>query len=86
MLYYDRIDLSEGTNVAKTNSSKKCMAFNQEFFNHGFKIPDFVCAGRHALKMLYLVRGVYCYIIQDISKQEADNFLQYSALEDRVYK
>ena len=86
MLYYDRIDLSEGINVAKTNTSKKCMAFNQEFFNHRFKIPNFVCPGRHALKMFCLVRGVYCYIIQDISKYEADNLLEYSALEDRVYK
>lgn len=86
MLYYDRIDLTEGINVAKTNSSKKCMAFNQEFFNHGFKIPNFVCAGRHDLKMFCLIRGVYCYIIQDIIKYEADNFLEYSALEDRVYK
>ena len=26
MFYYDRIDLSEGTDVAKSNNSKECIA------------------------------------------------------------
>ena len=44
MLYYDRIHISEGTNVAKSNSSKKCMVCHYCFFNHGFKILR-VCNG-----------------------------------------
>ena len=32
MLYYDKIDLSEGTDVAQRNSSKECMVCHYWFF------------------------------------------------------
>ena len=37
MFYYDRTDLSKGTDLAKSNNSKECIACHIWFFNHGFK-------------------------------------------------
>ena len=47
MLYYDRIDLSEGIDPAKSNSSNECMVCHCWLFNHGFKFQDYVCNGCH---------------------------------------
>ena len=54
MLYYDRIGLSEGIDVAKSNNSKECMVFHYWFFNHGFKFQYFVCNGSHDFTKLYI--------------------------------
>ena len=54
MLYYDRIDISEGIDLAKSNKSKECMICHYWFFNHGFKFQDFVCNAWHDLTMLCL--------------------------------
>ena len=77
MLYFDRIDLSERIDVAKSNNSKECMIFHYWFFNYGFKFQDSVCNGYHDLTMQCLnksnnaiitVKGVdYCCIIHNIS-------------------
>ena len=52
MLYYDRIDISEGNDLAKSNNSKKCMICHYWFFNPGFKFQDYVCNGCHYSTML----------------------------------
>ena len=52
MLYYDRIDISEGIDLAKRNNSKECMVSHNWFFNHGFKFQDSVCNGFHVFTML----------------------------------
>ena len=38
MLYYDRIDVSEGSDPAKPNNDKECMVCLYWFFNHGLNI------------------------------------------------
>ena len=58
MLCYDRIDLSEGIDVAKSNDSKECFICHYWFFNHGFKFQDFVCNGCHDLTIMYLNTSV----------------------------
>ena len=95
MLYYDRIDISEGIDLTKSDNSKKCLIYRYCFFNHGFKFQDSVCNGCHDLTMLSVnksdipiitVKNVYyCCIIDNISKSEAINLLKNSALEDRGY-
>ena len=85
MLYYDRIDISEGFDFAGGNKSKECMICHYCFFSHGFKFQDYVCNGCHDLTMLYLnisditiitVKIVdYCCIVNNISKSEAFNSL-----------
>ena len=56
MLYYERykqrIDISKGTDLAKSNKSKKCMICHYCFFNQGFKFQDLVCNDYNDLKIL----------------------------------
>ena len=51
MLHYDRIDISEENDLAKSSSSKKCMISHYCFFNHGFKFQGCqISYGCHNLK------------------------------------
>ena len=54
MLYYDRIDISEGIDLAKSNNSKECMICHYWLFNYGFVFQDYVCSGYLDLTMLCL--------------------------------
>ena len=50
MLEYDRIYISEGIEVNKTNASKECDIFHYWYFNDiGFKYEPYVCNGCHDL-------------------------------------
>ena len=77
--------------------SKECMICSYWFFNHRFKFQDSASNGYHDLTILCLtisdvaiiiVKNVdYRYIIHNISKSEATNFLENSVFEfeDRGY-
>ena len=95
MLYYDRLDVSEGIDPAKSNKSRECMICHYFFFNPGFKPQDYVCNGYHDLATLSVNicdiaiitdKDVeyYC-IIHNNSKSEAINLLKNSVLENRGY-
>ena len=83
MLYYDRIDIVKGINLAKANNSKECMICYYCFFNHGFGFQDSVCNGCHYLTMLSVNISDFANItiknddyrctIHNISKSEAVN-------------
>ena len=50
MLEYDRIDISEGIDVNKTNASKECDICHYWYFkNIGFKHEPYLCNGCHDL-------------------------------------
>ena len=67
MLHYDRIDISEGINLAKTNNSKKCMICHYWFFNSGFKFQDSICNGCHDLTMLSVnINDIATIIVQNV--------------------
>ena len=95
MLYYERVNISEGIDSNKSNRSKECMIGHYWFFNHGFKFQGLICNGCHDLRILSLnirdiaiitVRNVdYRCIIYNISKSESINLLENSLLEDRGY-
>ena len=55
MLYYDKIDIRDRIDLAKSNSSKECMICHYWFFNHGFKFLDYVCNGCHDLTCSVLI-------------------------------
>ena len=57
MLYYDRIDIRGGIDLAKSNSSKKCMVCHYRFFKHGLKIQDSGCNCCQDLRMLWLSKS-----------------------------
>ena len=53
MLYYDRIDFFEGTDVNKRSMSKECdICHYWCFLNKGFKFQPNVCNGCHDLLMM----------------------------------
>ena len=90
MIYYDRIDISKGIDLAKSNSCKECMICHYWFFNHGFKLQDSVCNGCNDLIILSVnisniaiitVKNVDCRCtIHNISKSEAINLFKKSVL------
>ena len=95
MLYYDRINISEGIDPTKTNKSVECMICHYFFFIHGFKFQDYVCNGCHDLTMLSVnisniatttVKNVdYRCIIHNIGKSDSINLTKNYILENRGY-
>ena len=53
MLYYDRIDISEGIDVNKTSKSKGCDICHYWYFlSKGFKFQSYICNRCHGLLMM----------------------------------
>ena len=94
MLQYERIYVSEGINVNKTNASKECMLCHYWYFkNVRFKFELHVCNKCHdvlvtayELKNIVIlsVKGVdFRCILWGISRNEAVHGLNNSVLEDK---
>ena len=94
MLYFDRIDVSEGTDVNKTSASKGCDIFHYWLFlNYSFKFHSNVCNRCHDLlitsmhlsdiAILNIKGSDYRCIVSLISKNEARNVLQNVALIEK---
>ena len=94
MLYYDRIDVSEGINVNKTSEWKKCDICHYWYFlNKELKFQPFVCNRYHDLLMmsmnlsnitiLKIKNADYGSIIKGISKSEAIRLLQNIDLTEK---
>ena len=82
MLYYDRIDVSEGIDVNKKSESKERDVCHYWYlFNHNFKFQPSICNRYHGLSVMSVnlsniailnIKGSdYCCIINLISKNEA---------------
>ena len=80
MLYYDRIDLTEGIDVNMTSESKECdICCYWYFLNKGFKFQPYVCndaMNLRAIAILKIKRADYRCIISGIIKTKAINFMQ----------
>ena len=87
MLYYDIIDVSEGTDVNKTSASKECDFCHYCYFlNFSFKFQQNVCHRCRGLLMLSvnlsdiailnIKYSDYCCIISLICKTEAIDLMQ----------
>ena len=87
MIYYDRIEISKGTDVNKGSKSKECNICHYWYFsNEGFKFQENVCNRCHNLLMmsiklsdiavLNIKRADYCCIISGISQSEAMKLMQ----------
>ena len=94
MLYYDRIDVSEGIDVNKTSASKECDICHYWYFlNYSFKFQPNVCNRCHDLLMMSInlrkiailsIEGSdYRCIINLISKTEAINLMQNANLTEK---
>ena len=95
MLYYDRIDVSEGIDINKTSASKESNICHYWYFlNKRFKFQTYVCNRCHDLLMmstklnniavLKIKNAEYRCIITGISKSEAITLLQNIDLTEKV--
>ena len=86
MLYFDRINVSEGIDINKTSTSKVWYLSLLVFLNKGFKFQTYVCNRCHDLLMLSMnlnniaifkiKNGDYRCIITETSKSEAINLIK----------
>ena len=94
MVQYDRIDVSNGIDIIKTSESKECTLYHYWYFKDvGFKFELHICNGCHAvslmaselknIEMLNIKVVDYRSILWSISRDEAVNRLNDSALEDK---
>ena len=94
MLYYDRIDVSEGIHINKTSASNECDICHYRYFlNYSFKFQPNVCNRCHDLLMtsinlsyiaiLNMKGSHYCCIISLISKNEAIKSMQNAYLTEK---
>ena len=94
MLEYDRIDISEGIDVNKTNASKECDICHYWYFKDiGFKYEKYFCNGCHDLMqkamsfdnvaILYIKGSAYRIHFRCISKDDAINIMNGSNLDDK---
>ena len=54
MLYYDRVGIHGGIDVAKSSNSKECTIRHYWFFNHVFEFQDSICNDYHDLMIVLL--------------------------------
>ena len=91
MLEYDRIDISEGIDVNKTNASKECDICHYWYFkNIGFKHEPYLCNGCHDLMqkatsfnnvaIVYVKGNAYRIHFWYMSKDDAINVMNGSNL------
>ena len=94
MLQYDRIYISEGTDINKTSKSKEYMPCHNWYIRDvGYKFQSCFCNGCHAVStMTYDLKNIailnakgvdYRGVLWNISRDEAVNRLNNSVLEDK---
>ena len=94
MLEYDRIDLSEGIDVNKTNNSRKCGFCHCYYFvDINFNYQKYFCDGCHDMSMkpnsmqnlaiVYSDNNAYRNHFWNMSKDDAINIMHNSNLIDK---
>ena len=95
LLHYKKVDVSEGIDTNKTTASKECMLCHHYWYfkDVGFKFEPHVCKKCHDVLMtayelkntaIVNLKGVdFRCILWGISRDEAVNRLNNSALEDK---
>ena len=94
MLEYERIDISEGVDVNKTNLSKECGICHYWYFKDiGFKYESCLCNGCHDLmqkaisfnniSIVYIKANTYKINFWYICKDDATNIMNGSNLIDK---
>ena len=95
MIYYDRVDVSEGIDVNKTSASKECDVCHYWYFlNFSFKFQPNVYNKCHDLLMMFvnlsdiailnIKSSDYRCIITLIRKNEAINLMQNADLTEKA--
>ena len=95
MLEYNRIDISEGIDINKTNKSKECKIYHYWYFKDiGFKYEPHLCNGCHVLlqkaisfnniAIVYVKGSAYRIDFWYMSKDDAINIMNNSNLIDKM--
>ena len=95
MLEYNRIDISEGIDINKTNKSKECKIYHYWCFKDiGFKYEPHLCNGCHVLlqkvisfnniAIVYVKGSAYRIDFWYMSKDDAINIMNNSNLIDKM--
>ena len=95
MLEYDRIDISEGIDINKTNASKECKICHYWYFKDiGFKYEPYLCNGCHGLMqkairfndvaIVYVKGSAYRIRFWYMSKDDAISIMSNSNLIDKM--
>ena len=94
MLEYNKIDISEGNDVNKTNLSKECDIYHYWYFRDiVFKYDPYICNNCHDLMqktisfnniaIVYVKRNAYRIHFWYMSKDDAINIMNGSNLTDK---
>ena len=94
MLQYERIDVSEGIDLNKSNKSKECMIYHYWYFKDiGCKSEQYVCNGCHDLSMMvydvgdFMILNIkvvdYRYFVFNMSENDAIKLLKNSRLDNK---
>ena len=94
MLGYDKIDISEGIDINKTNLSKECDICHYLYFKDvGFKYEPYLCNGCHDLMqnamsfnniaIVYIKENAYRFHFWYMSKDDSINIMTGSNLVDK---
>ena len=95
MLEYNRIDVSEGININKTNASEECKICHCWYFKDiGFKHEPYLCNGYHDLiqkaisfnniAIVYVKGSAYRIHFWCMSKDDAISIMKSSNLVDKM--
>ena len=95
MLEYERIDISEGIDVNKTNLSKECDICHYWYFKDiGFKYEPYLCNGCHDIMqrvisfndaaIVYVKGSAYTIHFWYMSKDDAINIMNNSNLINKM--
>ena len=96
MLEYNRIDISEGIDVNKTNFSKECCRISHHWYfqDIGFKYEPYLCNGCHDLMqkamsfnnadIVYVKGSAYRTHFWYMSKDDAINIMNGYNLVDKM--
>ena len=90
MLQYERIDISEGISIDRSNKSKECMICHHWYFKDiGYKFEPLACnifmmAYKLENIVILSIKGVnYRYVLWNITRNDAINRLNISELDDK---
>ena len=95
MLEYDRTDISEGTDINKTNTSKECKICHYWYFKDiGLHYETYLCNSCHSLMkkvisfndsaIVYVKGTAYRIYFWFISKDDAINIMNNSNLINKM--
>ena len=95
MLEYDRIDISEGIDINKTNSSKECDICHYWYFlDKNFNYEPYLCNGCHDLMqkamnfnnaaIVFIKGNDYRIHVWYMSKDDAINIMNNSSLNEKA--